>query len=106
MHADEGFLQNVFGGSIILDSAADEGFQPVIVLIPNLIQRFIHSSCSYGMGFWRLDSTRLSHDFVSRSVAPEEIDAGSLPRWHPHLRQDRQSNCSRVKYLQCLLSGG
>jgi hypothetical protein len=42
MHAHEGLLQKVIGSSIIFDPAADEGFQPVTVLMPHLIQWFIH----------------------------------------------------------------
>ena len=46
MYANESLLQQVFGGRIIFDPAADEGFQPVTVLIPDLIQRFIHLETS------------------------------------------------------------
>jgi hypothetical protein len=43
MHANEALLQKVFGGSVIFDPVADESFQPVMVLIPDLIQRVAHA---------------------------------------------------------------
>ncbi len=43
MHANEGFLQQIFGNGVIFNSATDEGPKSMTVLIPDLLHRVVHA---------------------------------------------------------------
>ncbi len=40
---NKGFLQPIFGDSVIFDPAVNESLQPLMVLIPDLLNRVVHA---------------------------------------------------------------